>query len=293
MKHIALDTDIGPDCDDAGALALLNLLQDAGLCRIEAVTNCTSNPYGAGCADAIDRWYGHGEIPVGAYDRPGFLEDCTKYNRYICEHYDNRYRDARPESALRVLRRAFASAGEEGIVLCTIGQFNDAADLLRSGPDDLSPLSGMELVRQKGRGLVMMAGSEQFAEYNVACDVESARYVVENWPGEMIFSPFEIGEGTMTGGFCEQLPGEHPVRKAYELYTGGGKRQSWDLTAAWTAVMGAEPLFCLSPTCRVTLDEKGVMQVTEDPAGRCRILRDVDKRRVEETFDRIIGEGRL
>ena len=45
-KNIILDTDIGPDCDDAAALAMLNLYADQGLCRILGITHCTSNPYG-------------------------------------------------------------------------------------------------------------------------------------------------------------------------------------------------------------------------------------------------------
>ena len=53
-KNIILDTDIGPDCDDAAALAMLNLYADQGLCRILGITHCTSNPYGAGTIDAIN-----------------------------------------------------------------------------------------------------------------------------------------------------------------------------------------------------------------------------------------------
>ena len=92
-KNIILDTDIGPDCDDAAALAMLNLYADQGLCRILGITHCTSNPYGAGTIDAINRYYGREGVEIGTYYGEGFLSDekCMTYNRYIAAHYPNRY----------------------------------------------------------------------------------------------------------------------------------------------------------------------------------------------------------
>lgn len=42
MVKIIIDTDIGSDCDDAGALALAHNLANEGKCQILAVTNCLS-----------------------------------------------------------------------------------------------------------------------------------------------------------------------------------------------------------------------------------------------------------
>ncbi|NRF95128.1 hypothetical protein HQN89_30025 [Paenibacillus frigoriresistens] len=57
-RRVILDTDMGPDCDDAGALAILHALVDRGEAELLAVTHCTSNPWGAGCIDAINVYYG-------------------------------------------------------------------------------------------------------------------------------------------------------------------------------------------------------------------------------------------
>ena len=70
-KNIILDTDIGPDCDDVAALAVLNLLADRGLCRILGVSHCTSNPYGAGMIDVINRYYGRPDIAISTYGGKG------------------------------------------------------------------------------------------------------------------------------------------------------------------------------------------------------------------------------
>ena len=44
-ETIIFDTDIGCDCDDAGALALLHRLCDKGEARLLAVTHCQNSPY--------------------------------------------------------------------------------------------------------------------------------------------------------------------------------------------------------------------------------------------------------
>ena len=45
---IIFDTDIGWDCDDAGALAMLHRLCDKGEAELLAVTHCMANPWLAG-----------------------------------------------------------------------------------------------------------------------------------------------------------------------------------------------------------------------------------------------------
>lgn len=72
-RAVILDTDMGGDCDDAGALAVLHVLADRGEARILAVTSCTSAEATPGCIDAINTYYGRPEIPVGALKEDGFM----------------------------------------------------------------------------------------------------------------------------------------------------------------------------------------------------------------------------
>ena len=58
ITKILIDTDIGPDCDDTAAIAMLNIYSNQGKCEILGIAHCTSNPYGAGTIDAICRYYG-------------------------------------------------------------------------------------------------------------------------------------------------------------------------------------------------------------------------------------------
>lgn len=65
---VIFDTDMGSDCDDAGALAVLHALADAGEVRILGVIfSSGKNRYGVGTCDAINTYYGRGDIPLGQY----------------------------------------------------------------------------------------------------------------------------------------------------------------------------------------------------------------------------------
>ena len=66
---IILDTDIGPDCDDAGAMAVLHVLANNNEAEILGIMCCTSSQWGAPCIDAINTYYGRGYLPVGTYTK--------------------------------------------------------------------------------------------------------------------------------------------------------------------------------------------------------------------------------
>jgi len=87
---LIIDTDLGPDCDDAGALAVAHALEQRGEAKVLAVGYATSNPYGAPACDAINTYYGRGDCPVGTLKEGGFLEDSIKFNKYVAEHWPNK-----------------------------------------------------------------------------------------------------------------------------------------------------------------------------------------------------------
>lgn len=67
QEKIILDTDMGSDCDDVGALALLNEYSNTGNAEILGIIYSSGAiPYGVGIIDAINRYYDNHEIPIGA-----------------------------------------------------------------------------------------------------------------------------------------------------------------------------------------------------------------------------------
>ncbi len=272
-RGVILDTDIGPDCDDVGALAILLNAEKAGVCEIAAVTHCTSNPYGAGCIDAICTYMGRPDMKIGTLKRPGVLDgpEGRVYNEYIAKNYPNRYPDGEgAEDAVRVIRRAMAEYDE--ITLISIGPYGNISDFLDSGADDISPLNGVELARKKAPLLVSMAGRLKGGnrEFNVYIEPKASANVMKKWPGRIVFSLFETGVDVLTGGdINERLGAEHPVAKAYTLYCRGEAHASFDLTAVVWALYPDIGLFRESVKGFLSVDENDGSNVwTECENGR-------------------------
>jgi len=281
LKNVILDTDIGPDCDDAGAIAILNKLCDFGEAKILAMGNCTVHPEGACCIDAINWYYGRHGIPVGTLksaDGPGKDDEgYLRYNKYIAENFEHAFKHTLIPDVTAVYREALEKAEDKSVVLITIGMLNNIKNLILSEPDGYSSLSGGVLVDKKVKKLVCMAGNfrsghpDFFSEFNINTDIEAARYVLNNFKGEIVFCPYEMGYPIITGTRLISMGDmkKNPVAKAYQIYCeGSGGRNSWDLVTVYYAVRGTHGMFKESKKGNITIDEKGFTYFKEDPTGR-------------------------
>lgn len=261
MVKIIFDTDIGCDCDDAGALAMLHRLCDRGEAELLCVTHCYATPWVAGCIDAINRFYGR-TVPVGVNYRHVNRENRGVYAAALSEQCPNAYpaadfdTDRRPPDTVTVLRRTLVDAEDQSVTFVVTGMLSSMADLMRSTPDEISPLDGMELIRQKIRRTVVMGG-RFFAswpmtiypdgningkpvtwEWNIhGTALADAQLASGAWPGELVFSSYEIGSYIKTMvGYPSRAAADDPVALAYELHNHGAGRCSWDHTAMLDAV---------------------------------------------------------
>lgn len=257
---VILDTDIGPDCDDVGALAvLISYAKEYGF-PILGVCNCTSNNAGTGTIDAVARFCNYPIERIAQWDKPGFMDDasCHKYNTFVAEHFSDAYRTGTltPENPASFYRSLLADAADHSVTVISIGMFNCLAALLASGPDAYSPLSGAELVRQKIYAMVSMAALlPRGRECNIICDYVAAKHVFDGWQAPIYLSHFNVGYTFRTGfdGICEtpQMQ-KNPIYKSYEMYTAGVcNNSSFDLTAVQFAVMGEGALYRLDPPGRL------------------------------------------
>jgi len=243
QTKIIFDMDIDTDCDDAGALAILHALADKGKVKILATVVSTHYPYSAPCVEAINRYYGRPDIPIGA-PKSNWTDTgsrSSKYAKNIAEEYEttlNSNDDA--PNAVKVYRQILAAQESNSVVILTVGYLTNLRDLLESGPDDISPLSGVELVRQKVNFWVCN-GAEYSNNYNTGVwgnftpDPNSAAIAVRDWPGTIWF----CGEGrkVFTGSLLNGTPANNPVRRIYELYLQGkNSRPSWDPISVLFAV---------------------------------------------------------
>lgn len=243
--RVILDADIDSDVDDVGALAMLISLHKAGVIHLAGMIVTSDDPYAPVCADAVNRFYGLEDIPVGFLKDQPKLNNHSRYTRTIAEEYTaglKSWQDA--EEAGSLYRRLLAESPDESVEIVTIGHLTSLQRLLESGSDDHSPLNGHELVQKKVRRWICMGG--QFPSGKEANfyrpDPLSTVYCVGHWKKEVVFCGWEIGNLVITGGswLKENLSEGHPVRRSYELYNGFAGRQSWDQIAVLILVPGFE-----------------------------------------------------
>lgn len=62
---IIFDSDMGPDYDDVGAIAILHALAAKGECEILATVASDGYPYIAPTLEVFNRYFGKPDIPIG------------------------------------------------------------------------------------------------------------------------------------------------------------------------------------------------------------------------------------
>ena len=287
-EKLFIDTDLGGDCDDVGALALANIFMNEGLIEIVGMTHTTSISSGAGCIELINRYYGNGGIGIGATRREGYCAfDTNDYAKKMLHTLGNaeNTRETYPDS-VKVMRRALSEAENGSVTMVFIGQLGNASDLLDSEADEISALSGVELVREKakrfvimgglfreGNEKVMFGGTEYGAEYNIVCDIKSAQNVVTKCPVEIVFSDFKVGYQIHTGGRLLSLKDmKNPVTFSYTVFQ-NSPRESWDLFAVWYAALGCDDVFSRSHAGIVKIADDGETNFAEAENGKHFYLR--------------------
>ena len=289
--RIVFDTDIGNDVDDVMALAVAHALQSRGECEILAVTTTKDNQYVAPVADLFNTFYGRPEIPI-AIVRNGATKEDGRYNRQILELKDDegnpRYPLTRTQEelanlpdAVPFLRKLLANESDNSVVMVQIGFFTNFARLLDSPADDISPLTGKELIAKKVKFLSLMAGAfgepPGYKEYNVVNDIPSAQKLIAEWPTEMVFSGHEIGRLIQFLGISMKEDYRyvkyHPLPDAYHFYRGLDNSQpTYDLTSVLYAVRPNRGYFTLSQRGTVTVQDDGQTTFTASETGKHRFM---------------------
>lgn len=273
---LILDTDIGLDCDDAGAMAILH--GQAARCgvAIGAVVCSSPLPETTALIAYINRHYGAAEIPVG---RPSALPPDygtgEGYARSILQTLAPQCLGREYPAAVPVLRRTLCRCADGSAVYVAVGPQSNMAALLQSEGDEMSPLTGRELLRRKLKTTLVMAGRfvEALPEFNVAADAHAAQTVADRWPGEMVYVPFELGEAVISGGQFAAAQGQtDPAAMAYCLSGNEAGRYSWDPITVLQALFPDNPWFGMGEPGRVTVADNGMTAFCADPTGNHRIL---------------------
>lgn len=250
-KNIIFDTDMGGDCDDVGALYILHGAVTRGEARLLATMGCVSADAIAPALDAINTWFGRPDIPVGTLKDPGFLVG-PHYTAELARRFPHQLPGGKDyPDAVTLYRQVLAKQPDGSVVVVAVGPLRNLANLLRSRPDEASPLDGPALIAKKVKRLDVMGGTyppsanKKDGEWNFKQDPAAAALVCSAWPTPVLFN----GEG---GSTCSgrrvtyEMPEHNPLTMAYRAFPGvgfAGDRLSWDPISCLVAVRGAAPWY--------------------------------------------------
>jgi inosine-uridine nucleoside N-ribohydrolase len=274
-SRIIFDTDLGPDYDDVGALAFLHAMADSGKISILATVSSNKNELVAPSIDVINTYFNRPDLPTGAPKTAGVsLGSSQHWADSIVSRYPHKINSTTEvPDAVGVYRQILSNQKDKSVTIITVGFLTNMANLLKSKPDEYSQLTGTDLVRSKVKRLVSMAGRfPEGREFNIYMDSAASKYTFENWPGEIIFTGFEIGWEIRTGLRLIKSPVENsPVKDVFRISIPLSEedkygRMSWDETAALIGVYGTKGFF---DTRRgsIIVNSNGSNSWRDDPAG--------------------------
>ena len=293
---VILDTDIGSSTDDLFAMEMIYRYEDLGLCKLlgVVVNRWSEDDVYATLADVMNTYFGHGNVPIGV-ERGGVRDpkvfiDYRNLYKHTTEKGEPMFKRtisdySKLPNGWELYRQLLASQPDHSVSICSIGFVSSLSQLLVSEPDDISPLSGVELVRKKVKCLYIMAGvftSSEEPDYNFLQDPTYAKLLFEYWPHDVdiVFSPMEVGneieykpEAVISDISWTDI---HPIKQVYMKYDCNTGQKMWDTMVVINAIEG-DDLFSLSERGIVTLTPKVGTLFTPAATGNARYQKPISQ----------------
>lgn len=294
---VILDSDMGPDYDDTGAITILHALADSGYAEILATVASTKYEGVAGVLNVFNTYFNRPQIPVGVpKGNASVLKDNQHWTDTLLVKYPHAIkRNADVPDAVEIYRKILSARPDHSVTIVTIGFLTNLANLLDTKADKYSSLSGRELVRLKVKQLVSMAGGfPSGREFNVFIDSAASKKVFQEWPTHILFDGFEIGEKIKTGLplIANENIKNSPVKDVFRICIPLSPedikgRMSWDEAAVLIAVKGYEPWFTVKEG-RIVVADDGSNKWDYNSKGHSYILFSKTVPEIEEVLNRLM-----
>ena len=235
--QLIVDTDLGFDVDDVGALAVANHLSDIGECDLLAVVHNTGFYEGIGGVDTINNYGRSGdqeELPLGAYHGPwGSSGGQDAYTTTIekdfpasVQNYDQ------VPSAVEAYTTALTRADNASVIIASIGELTNLRDILKAEPAlfnaKVKAVYYMDGGYNFGCGDSDGSGESPWLGSTEDCD-GAAQYAVQHVNNGTVKQVFSLNGGDIYTGSRfngDDGCGAGPVKEAYQIYTDYGSRPS-------------------------------------------------------------------
>ena len=267
VKPVAIifDSDMGPDYDDVGAITLLHAFADSGYVKILATVASTKYEGVAAVFNVFNTYFGRPDLPIGVPRENALeLKDWQHWTDTLISRYPHKIKmNDQVLGATEVYRKMLSAQPNKSVTIVTTGFLTNLYHLMNSKADKYSTLDGEQLIRQKVKQLVCMAGRfPSGSEFNVNRDTRASQLVFDSWPTPVLLSGFEIGMKIKTGlplvrnGSIKNSPVKDVFRICIPLSAeDSAGRMSWDETAVLVAVKGYKAWYKI---------ENGKMAVADD-----------------------------
>jgi uncharacterized protein (TIGR02145 family) len=298
--RLILDTDMMTDCDDVAALGILHKLADFDETEILAVMVSSKYPMSAPVVYVVNTYYGRPGIPIGAPKKgTGFYTPVSVFLDSLSLEFPHSLKsnDHAPD-AVALYREILSSQPDSSVVIVTIGYSSNIGQLLKSGPDGISDLTGYELAEKKVKVWINMGGNfpvdMAIDNVNFTRDCRAAWYSINNWPGRIVFAGREIGHSIHTGDRIRDTPLNNPVRRSYELHRGRDGRQNWDhhtadLSAILLAVRGLSDYWDIEGDGYIDIQEDCSFIWRKKPGGRhSYIIQKMDRKELGNIMEELM-----
>lgn len=199
---LIIDTDFASDCDDILAIRLANVYRDLGILDVKGIALSTTYSRSPLAVHALCKADGYGLTPVSMDTSGNGVQVHTEYVDVMYEAPKDTDEYSQPVQ----MYRQILSQSPTRVNIITLGFVQNLEDLLKSGPDGISPYSGTELVQQKVDTLYIVGGTDSgrpsfnFYYGGERC-VKAAKTVCANWPGTIVYLTSDLTQDTYCGQF--------------------------------------------------------------------------------------------
>ena len=288
---IIFDSDMGPDYDDVGAIALLHAFADSGYVKILATVASTKYEGVAAVFNVFNTYFNRPGLLIGVPKEKALdLRDWQHWTDTLILKYPHKIKkNEEVPAATQVYRKVLATQPDKSVTIVTTGFLTNLYALMTSMPDKYSKLNGKELIKKKVKQLVCMAGRfPSGSEFNVNRDAVASQFVFEHWETPVLLSGFEIGMKIKTGLPIIQNAAiiNSPVKDVFRICIplsneDSAGRKSWDETAVLVAVKGYRPWYGV---------KKGKMVVANDGSNTWITKPSIHSHLVEQQSSQIVQQ---
>lgn len=201
IPKIILDTDLGSDADDLGALITLNNLHNAGECEILGVMSYFHENDVVAAINATNTFYGNADLPIGIRSKVPYSNP-DNHTGVIARNFPHTKTNQDVPLAVELYRKILSAQEDNSVIIATVGPLGNIKALMESEADEYSDLNGIELLSKKVKFFTMMGGRYPSGskEWNWSGnELGVTEYVLGNLKNRIVISGAENGESIRIG----------------------------------------------------------------------------------------------